>query len=124
VSTWVLTLPVDRPPLSLNDRTHWARKADLSKQLRQQTHWLAAAQRLPKRVSFAEVVLTYHPTTQRRRDTDNLFATLKPCIDGLVDYGLVEDDNNRFMLSSCVIGPVETKGRLTLTVTVNNGAAA
>jgi hypothetical protein len=88
------------------------------KQVRHATHWAAAAKRVPKGCTRASVVLTYYPTTNRQRDTDNLFATLKPCLDGLVDYGLVPDDNDRYILSQCRIGEVLKRGALTLTLDV------
>jgi crossover junction endodeoxyribonuclease RusA len=40
------------------------------------------------------VQLTYTPRIRRTRDADNLVALLKPLVDGLVDAGVVADDDD------------------------------
>jgi crossover junction endodeoxyribonuclease RusA len=89
---WVLELPYTKPPLSLNDRMHWARKAKLARELRRWTRVLADAHNIP-RLTHARVELHYHPRDRRRRDADNLYATVKPCVDGLRDAGVIDDDD-------------------------------
>ncbi len=44
---------------------------------------------LPK----AHITITWVAKDKRRRDTDNLFASMKPYIDGLVHVGLLRDDD-------------------------------
>lgn len=94
-------LPWKSPPLSMNDRgmTKGAAmaKAEKTKTIRETSRLLAQAVKLPKDVGFATVQLHYRPRDNRRRDTDNLIATAKPIYDGLVDYGLVEDDVPQWM---------------------------
>ncbi|AJE32550.1 hypothetical protein B842_03485 [Corynebacterium humireducens NBRC 106098 = DSM 45392] len=92
-----LHLPHTTPPLHANQRHHWAVRAKLTRQLRDDTHILARAAKLPQGCSFATVTLHYLPTTRRRRDRHNLYPTVKACIDGLVDYGLVPDDSAVFV---------------------------
>ncbi|PRQ10612.1 hypothetical protein C1Y63_10480 [Corynebacterium sp. 13CS0277] len=92
-----LPLPWMRPPLTLNQRLHWAKKAQLTKGVRGNAYWRAAHHQLPKGVGYARVQLHYRPRDRRRRDTDNLVPTLKALADGLVDYGLVADDTPEFM---------------------------
>lgn len=92
----VLALPFDAPPLNLNDsgvtkRAAFAKAAKI-KQVRLTATVLAEQAQLPKGAGHAVVELHYRPKDRRRRDTDNLIATAKPCFDGLVDYGLVPDD--------------------------------
>jgi len=41
----------------------------------------------------AHIVITWVAKDKRRRDTDNLFTSMKPYIDGLVDSGLLTDDD-------------------------------
>lgn len=81
---WLLLLPYQAPPLSLNDRRHrmvvWRAQHNLTEQVR----LLARAQRIG-RLDRIHVQLHYLPATRRTRDADNLVATLKPCIDGLRD---------------------------------------
>lgn len=85
----------ESPPLTANQRhPHWAVEAKLKKQVRGKT--LELTQHFPamKRIS---VQLTWWVNDRRRRDTDNLWPTLKACCDGLVDAGLVPDDTPEFM---------------------------
>jgi len=42
---------------------------------------------------LASVAATFYFATKRRRDTDNYTAMLKPAYDGLVDAGLLVDDD-------------------------------
>lgn len=55
--------------------------------------WLAKVAHIGahKRV---RVTLVYTPATRRTRDSDNLVGTMKPCVDGLVDAGVVADDDD------------------------------
>ena len=90
----MILLALSLPPKELhpNSRVHWAAKARAVKAYRQQTgimtllwqhlHW--------KRVT---VQATFYFKTSRRRDGDNLLASLKPAFDGLVDAGVLVDDS-------------------------------
>lgn len=104
---WRLRLPYERPPLSLNQRLHWAAKARLTKQVRERVAWLCLAEHLPRGLDRIEVLLVVHPKDRRRRDGDNYVATLKPCLDGLVDHGLVPDDNSDHVRFGVVIAGVD-----------------
>lgn len=83
-------LPWTKPPLSLNDRGHWAVRAQKIKEVRR-TVWLLT-RRLPQ-MDAATLTLHYQPRDNRRRDSDNLFATVKACADGLRDAGVIPDDD-------------------------------
>jgi len=41
----------------------------------------------------AHITVTWVAKDKRRRDVDNLFASMKPYIDGLVEAELIEDDD-------------------------------
>lgn len=111
-----LELPYAVPPLTLNSRMHWAKKARIVKDLRWDMEIIARAMKLPKGLGRVEITLHYQPRTTRARDEDNLFATLKPCIDGLTDYGLVTDDDSAHVTSRCRIEPKGAVSRLWLTI--------
>jgi len=86
------TLQIDGfDPLSLNDRGHWSKHRQLKAEWRTEVGWLAKQQRIP-RLRRIRVDLHAYPATNRRRDADNLVATLKPCIDGLRDADVIVDD--------------------------------
>lgn len=104
MSTYRLDLPWTRPPLNLNDRSHHMVKARKVKEVRNTVHLLAIAAHLPRDCEHVTVQLHYAPRDERRRDTDNLVATLKPICDALAKgttghpgYGLVQDDTPTWM---------------------------
>ncbi|UTN92978.1 RusA-like resolvase [Gordonia phage Finkle] len=99
-----IDLPWPSPPLSLNDRQHWRAKANKTAAVRHTMHQIAKAARLPRNVDHLTVQLVYRPRDRRRRDTDNLVATLKPICDALAagttkhpGYGVVQDDTPEWM---------------------------
>ena len=95
MKVYPLTLPYSRPPLSLNDRgqTPGARAARsaVAALIKKDTATLARVAGIGPQESI-HVRLNYRPKDRRRRDADNLVATLKPAIDGLVAAGIVPDD--------------------------------
>lgn len=106
---WDLTLSYHRPPLSLNDRNmHWGKKSTITRRLRTEARQLAEYKRVPP-MNRIHVTLCWQPDTRRPRDLDNPVATLKPCIDGLRDAGVITDDDSTRVTSEVRILPV-TKG--------------
>lgn len=92
---WLLELPFTKQ-LSLNDRTNRHVKAKLNAEWREAVAWLCTAQKIPA-CGRIKVELYYAPRFNRRRDQDNLVATLKPVVDGIVDAGVVPDDTQQFV---------------------------
>lgn len=101
MSSWTVRLPYQRPPLSLNDRMHWAAKARLTKEIRSYVREFCTY-RVPT-LERAHITLHWVPRDRRRRDTDNPFPTLKAAIDGVKDAGIVPDDDARHVTSSVEI---------------------
>ena len=93
--SWTIRLPYTTPPLTLNGRMHWATKARITREVRGYV-WGTSHRDVPECDSI-HVTLVYVPRDKRGRDRDNLVATLKPCIDGLVDAGIVPDDTPDFV---------------------------
>jgi len=105
--TWQITLPWKRPPLTLNQRLAWPVKAGITKRVRRDVALLIRAHHIPP-CGQVKVTLHWQPDTVRRRDGDNPIATLKPCIDGLRDAGVVVDDDiSHVSFSEPVIHPVQ-----------------
>lgn len=106
---WLIDLPYTAPPLTANQRLHWAPKAELVKQIRGDVATLARSKRLPLGLDRIEVTLHWQAPDRRRRDSDNLYPTLKACIDGLRDAGVVVDDDSTRVTSNCVVheGPAD-----------------
>ena len=83
----IIDLPWTSPPLSMNDRgasrgAAFA-KAAMIRDIREYIVKQARTHCLPRLIDHVEVQLNYRPRDNRRRDTDNLVATLKPICDAL-----------------------------------------
>lgn len=98
---YVVKLPWERPPLSLNDRPkHWAQHATLVQHVRETAAILTRnAIYNGALIPGTQIIVTlvWYIPTLARRDEDNPVATLKPLCDGLVDAGLVPDDTPEWM---------------------------
>jgi len=132
-----VVLPWTAPPLSLND-TGATRQAMFSKakkihNVRDAVLALASRHNLPKDCVFARVQLHYLPADNRRRDTDNCVATLKPICDALAagttkhpGHGLVPDDTPQYMQKPEPIiyhHPPKTPPKMWITITTWNNQA-
>lgn len=114
---WTLDLPWPNPPLTLNQRGHWRTKHTAIRQVRYAAATLARQQQIPT-LARCQVELWWEPADNRRRDADNLVATLKPLCDGLVDAGIVPDDVPAFMVKAMPeIGSPRRPPRLWLLIT-------
>lgn len=95
-------------PLSLNDRDNrFARNAKVQ-QVRDEVAMMVRVVGVPRREwRKVKVTLLFRPPDKRRRDADNLVATLKAVCDGLVDADVVADDTPAEMVKEMpVIGEV------------------
>lgn len=113
-----LKLPYASPPLSLNDRMHWARTQGIKNQLQSDVIVLALLKKLPKGCAKADITLVWHPSVKRRRDSDNPFPTVKAAVDALVKYGLVADDSSDIVTTRVLIGDLRSPARLLLQIEV------
>lgn len=93
-------IPAPTGWISLNDRSHWAVVSKRVKLWRTVAKYTAQAHELPKGLERVHVTAYVHKSTNHQYDAHNLTSTGKAIVDGLVDYGLVPDDTNKY-----VIGP-------------------
>ncbi|MFB7853787.1 hypothetical protein [Rhodococcus qingshengii] len=120
---YVVHLPYEKPPLSMNDRMHWAEKARITAAVRKTACLEAQSHHVPTGHAHVTVGLHYRPVNNRKRDADNLVPVLKACCDGLVDYGLTDDDTPDLMSKWMpVIHPAikGEKGRMWLEISWRN----
>ncbi len=96
-SEWWMPLHWSRPPLSMNRERHWADHRRKVAAIRDEVLIRARIVALPKIGGPVTVTLHWVPAVNRRRDLDNVFPSLKPCIDALVEYGLVPDDTHDYV---------------------------
>ena len=93
--TICIFLPLPPRALSPNARIHWAIKARATKAYRRTCYIMAlAAPRTTGKPRWSHAIAraTFYHAQRRRRDGDNLLASLKAAFDGIVDAGLLLDD--------------------------------
>lgn len=90
-------IPAPTDWISANQRLHWAHKAARTKIWRDATNVWARRDKLPKGLDHVHVTAWLSFTTTRRRDPANFHPTVKAIVDGLVDYGLIVDDDAKHL---------------------------
>jgi len=91
-----VTIPIPPRSLSVNSRVHWAVRMKATKRCRVDA-WAAVQvamheQGVKGKWTHCECRVVWYARCNRRRDKDNLLASLKATFDGLVDGGLLIDD--------------------------------
>ena len=82
------------PELNPNKRLHWTQLAKAKSAAKDEAIALVLEQGRPATpYAKAHVIITWLSKDKRRRDPDNLFASMKPYIDGLVEAELIADDS-------------------------------
>jgi crossover junction endodeoxyribonuclease RusA len=101
-----VALPWPSRDLSPNARLHWARKAKAVKSARTTCAWLVreAIRRKPEWAA-ADIAMEFCPPDYRRRDRDNLIASMKAATDGLADALGIDD--SKFITSYRMGQPVK-----------------
>jgi crossover junction endodeoxyribonuclease RusA len=94
VSAWTLAIPAPALWLSANDRRRSIAQASKVTAWRDAGHQYARAVGLPRGLEHVHITATVRHTASRY-DAGNLYPTAKAVVDGLVDYGLVPDDDNK-----------------------------
>ena len=117
MKTLIFTIEAPAAFLNVNERPHYHRKAELTKAWRQATRLIAAQYRTMNLRIPVRIVAHIHKPGNRRWDPNNLSATTKACVDGMVDAGLIPDDSWKE-----VIGPDHRRGNnapnaITFTIT-------
>ena len=92
-----MKIELDRLPdsnLSPNKRLHHMELYRAKAAAKMDAVMLVLAQGKPPRpYERAHITITWVAKDKRRRDTDNLFSSMKAYIDGLVEAGLLVDDD-------------------------------
>lgn len=79
--------------INANHRHHWAAKAKLTRAWREVTAAQYRKSAIPP-MDTAHVTITIGFGDNRRRDIGNLQPTAKAIVDGLIDGGLMADDDD------------------------------
>lgn len=123
MSAVVIPLPWVRPPLTGNDRGHT--KYQPFGLVKGEARLAIRAARVAPVETIADVSLHWLIPDRRRRDSDNLGATLKAAIDALVQEKVLSDDGwQHVRRTSCEIHPPTGEpARMWLELTSLGGAA-
>lgn len=94
--TITLSLPLPPYVLSGHAKGHWRGKAEATRKMRHHAHMEATRLRLlheTRTMTLAIVSMQFYLSSRRRRDALNLANGCKPYIDGVVDAGIIDDDD-------------------------------
>ena len=82
--------------MSANDRMHWRQRASRTKRLRRRGYFEARRNGL---LPMRRAVLTAHVQFANggRADPANAYPTVKALVDGLVDFGVLTDDDSKHL---------------------------
>jgi crossover junction endodeoxyribonuclease RusA len=89
-------LPVGLQLMNSNDREHWSKRAKVSALIR--TAARAQCKDIP-RLGKVKIRAVYYAPDNRRRDVSNLFPSVKAAVDGIVDAGVLKDDNDKYVVA-------------------------
>ncbi len=114
----VLKIPMGADWISSNGREHWRPKAQKSKAWRQTAMLVGQSSGLVFTVPVDVVVQVHKRFASNRWDPHNLWPTAKPVIDGLVDAGVLVDDDTKHIRSSSIRAGEADRLRPGLTITI------
>ncbi|MDX3165950.1 hypothetical protein PV516_19370 [Streptomyces scabiei] len=97
--SWRIELQLGLELMNSNDRPTIAQRARLTRDLRQAGQAAAVRARVP-RLERAYVTCYLRPVDRRRRDPGNWYPSAKAALDGVVDAGVLADDD-----ATRVLGP-------------------
>jgi crossover junction endodeoxyribonuclease RusA len=93
----ILRFPLPPSDLSPNARVHWAKRAVVVREYRETVGFSALAQMQAQEAAKATgpvaISITFCHSDKRRRDWDNLLASFKAGLDGLVDAKAIMGDS-------------------------------
>ncbi|MFD6531555.1 hypothetical protein [Streptomyces sp. NPDC060184] len=122
---FTIALPTGMRLLNVNEKLHHRPKAEYVKALRGAAMLqcsenpamraaLAAANPGPV-LDHAYILGIIHPATRRRADPANWYPSFKAAVDGLVDAGVLEDDDHLHLVGPDMrLGPVVRGGQIVL----------
>jgi crossover junction endodeoxyribonuclease RusA len=113
-----IKLEMPHQHLSPNSRCHWAQKSKAKKGQRMSAHIYIRQELGPlpePKWETANVQITVTPPDRRRRDKDNLLASLKAAFDGAQDAGLIADDSGLTYLPITIAEPDKANAGVQIT---------
>jgi hypothetical protein len=122
-ATYIVALPAGMKLLNANDRIHWRTRGRLTKALREAAAKSARDAHIPP-MEQIRIKAVLHPHDKRRRDPHNWYPSYKACIDGIVDAGVIPDDDDKHLISiEVVLGTPVRHTQIALHIIPAGGAA-
>ena len=78
-------------------RWHWTRKRRVAREIRRTAAWCARAAKIPT-LDRAHIAYVVHIPSRRKFDPPNWAPSAKAAIDGLVDAGVLPDDDSTHVI--------------------------
>jgi Holliday junction resolvase RusA-like endonuclease len=115
VNSYLVELPIGMQLINANDRDHWRKSAGKTATIRSVAR--GQAKGIP-RLGKVKIKVIYYAPDNRRRDTTNLFPSVKAAVDGIVDAGVLKDDSDKFVVGYEILrGSYNIpKGQLTIEI--------
>lgn len=125
--SFTITLPPGLKLLNANQRVHHRVRAELTQAIRgaamaqcseepAMRAALVSAGDAPV-LQHAYILGILHPGSRRRLDPANFYPSFKAAVDGLVDAGVLKDDDHTRVIGPDMrIGPIAKGGRLALVI--------
>lgn len=112
------TLRYDERPWTLNkERTlHHMQRAKLVKEWREAFRDLAQEAMMPHLTMVEIVAQPYVLNGRFDQDTGNCFPAVKAAVDGLVDAGVLIDDNAKIVVKLTFLAPIHGSDALEITI--------
>ena len=83
--------------LNANERIHYKQRSKKTERLR--TEAFRACGTHPMTFGKVKITCIFRAPDNRRRDTANLYPSFKAILDGIVDAGVIHDDNDKYVMS-------------------------
>ena len=123
--SFTITLPPGLKLLNANQRVHHRVRAELTSAIRGATMAQCSGEPAMRAAlvsageapvpEHAYILGILHPGSRRRLDPANFYPSFKAAVDGLVDAGVLEDDDHTRVIGPDMrIGPVMKGGRIAL----------
>ena len=115
MNSYLVELPVGMQLINANDRDHWRKSAGKTATIRSVAR--GQAKGIP-RLGKVKIKVIYYAPDNRRRDTTNLFPSVKAAVDGIVDAGVLKDDSDKFVIGYEILRGSHNipKGQLTIEI--------
>lgn len=94
--TWRIPIGMPAPFMNSNERKHWTSRSENTAAWRYTAGWRVKAAKIP-RLEHAWIQVHVSFGDKRRRDPSNYARTAKAIVDGIVDAGVLPDDNPQYV---------------------------